>query len=231
MRKKLYPAVLWSLAAAMTSDAMAVDEQPTGANVGAPQAAQAAPAPQAAEITPVAPVPPAAEITPIAPAPQVAATAPATSSAEAAPVAQATPVPQAAAATPVASATSSAEAAPVAQAAQAPQTAQATQTAQDTSSKSKLWSYQPVKAPVIPAVKQQAWVRTPIDAFVLQKLEEKGVQPSADADRAAFIRRATLDVWGVIPTPEEVNAFVNDTSDNAHEKLVDRLLASPKYGE
>jgi hypothetical protein len=88
-----------------------------------------------------------------------------------------------------------------------------------------------VKAPAIPAVKHQEWVRTPIDAFVLQKLEEKGLQPSAAADRAAFIRRATLDVWGVIPTPEEVNAFVNDTSDNAYEKLVDRLLSSPRYGE
>ncbi|OAI19222.1 hypothetical protein A1507_07935 [Methylomonas koyamae] len=98
-------------------------------------------------------------------------------------------------------------------------------------SKSKLWSYQPVKTPAVPAVKQQDWVRTPIDAFILAKQEEKGLTPSADADRAAFIRRATLDVWGVIPTPEEVEAFVNDDSDKAYEKLVERLLASPKYGE
>jgi hypothetical protein len=98
-------------------------------------------------------------------------------------------------------------------------------------SKSKLWSYQPVKAPVFPAVKQQDWVRTPIDNYILAQLEAKGLQPSKEADRAAFIRRATLDVWGVIPTPEEVDAFVNDKSDNAYEKLVDRLLASPKYGE
>ncbi|MGZ4959865.1 MAG: DUF1549 and DUF1553 domain-containing protein [Methylomonas sp.] len=95
----------------------------------------------------------------------------------------------------------------------------------------KLWSYQPVKAQAIPAVKQQDWVRTPIDAFILAKQEEKGLSPSKDADRAAFIRRATLDVWGVIPTPEEVDAFVKDESENAYEKLVDRLLASPKYGE
>ena len=83
----------------------------------------------------------------------------------------------------------------------------------------------------MPAVKQKAWVRTPIDAFVLAKLEEKGLRPSPEADRAIFIRRATLDAWGLIPTPEEVNAFVNDKSPKAHEKLVDRLLASPHYGE
>jgi len=98
-------------------------------------------------------------------------------------------------------------------------------------SKSKLWSYQPVKAPAVPEVQQKDWVRTPIDAFVLAPLEAKGIKPSQDTDRASFIRRATLDVWGVIPTPEEVDAFVNDKSPDAYEKLADRLLASPKYGE
>ncbi|WP_445369433.1 DUF1549 and DUF1553 domain-containing protein [Methylomonas sp. BW4-1] len=97
--------------------------------------------------------------------------------------------------------------------------------------KSKLWSYQPVKAPAVPEVQQKDWVRTPIDAFVLAPLEAKGIKPSQDTDRASFIRRATLDVWGVIPTPEEVDAFVNDKSPDAYEKLADRLLASPKYGE
>ena len=97
--------------------------------------------------------------------------------------------------------------------------------------KSKLWSYQPVKQPTPPDVKNKSWVRTPLDSFVLAPLEAKGLTPSADADRAAFIRRATLDVWGVIPTPEEVNAFVSDTSPDAYEKLADRLLASTKYGE
>lgn len=101
----------------------------------------------------------------------------------------------------------------------------------DASASKKFWSYQPVKEPAVPAVKQQDWVRTPIDAFVLAPIEAKNLKPSPDADRAAFIRRATLDVWGVIPTPEDVAAFVNDDSDNAYEKLVDRLLASPKYGE
>jgi len=93
------------------------------------------------------------------------------------------------------------------------------------------WSYQPVHEVLASAVSQKSWVRTPIDAFILAKLEAKGLKPSPDADRAAFIRRATLDVWGLIPTPEEVKAFVEDRSPNAYEKLVDRLLASPKYGE
>ncbi len=94
-----------------------------------------------------------------------------------------------------------------------------------------LWSYQPVAAASAPKVKAARWVRTPIDAYVLAKLEDKGLKPSQDTDRASFIRRATLDVWGVIPTPEEVKTFVADRSPDAHEKLVDRLLASPKYGE
>jgi hypothetical protein len=95
----------------------------------------------------------------------------------------------------------------------------------------RAWAYTPVKAPSVPAVKARAWVRTPIDAFVLAKLEDKGIKPSPDADRATFIRRATLDTWGLIPTPEEVKAFVNDKSPRAYDKLVDRLLASPHYGE
>jgi Protein of unknown function (DUF1553)/Protein of unknown function (DUF1549) len=74
-------------------------------------------------------------------------------------------------------------------------------------------------------------VRTPIDAFVLAKIEAAKLAPSPDADRATFVRRATLDAWGLIPEPEDVAAFVNDTSPDAYEKLVDRLLASPRYGE
>jgi len=97
---------------------------------------------------------------------------------------------------------------------------------------SKSWSpYQPVKRPEVPAVKQKAWARTPIDAFVLAQLEAKGIKPSPEADRAAYIRRATLDAWGLLPTPEEVKAFVNDRSPDAHEKLVNRLLASHHFGE
>lgn len=93
------------------------------------------------------------------------------------------------------------------------------------------WSYQDVQNPAVPAVKQKNWVRTPIDAFVLAKLEANNLKPSEDADRATYIRRATLDTWGIVPTPEEVKAFVNDKSPKAYEKLVDRLLASPRYGE
>ncbi|HYA81728.1 MAG TPA: DUF1549 and DUF1553 domain-containing protein [Methylocystis sp.] len=94
-----------------------------------------------------------------------------------------------------------------------------------------LWSWLPVQPPATPSVVNKAWVREPLDAFVLAKIEAKGLTPSPDADRAAFIRRATLDVWGLIPTPEEVAAFETDTSPDAYEKLVDRLLASPRYGE
>jgi Protein of unknown function (DUF1553)/Protein of unknown function (DUF1549) len=93
------------------------------------------------------------------------------------------------------------------------------------------WSWQPVQAQFQPIVKQKDWVRTPVDAFVLAKIEAKSLTPSKDTDRATFIRRATLDAWGVVPTPEEVDAFVNDRNPDAYEKLVDRLLASPRYGE
>lgn len=95
----------------------------------------------------------------------------------------------------------------------------------------KWWSYQPVTAPAIPTVQNKNWARTPIDAFVLAKLEAKKLKPSRDAERAVYIRRATLDTLGYIPTPDEVQAFVNDRSPQAYEKLVDRLLASPHYGE
>ncbi|MGE0607898.1 MAG: DUF1553 domain-containing protein [Pirellulales bacterium] len=78
---------------------------------------------------------------------------------------------------------------------------------------------------------QAAWVHNPIDAFVLQKLEREGVQPSPDADRPTLIRRASLDLTGLPPTPGEIDAFLEDTSPRAWENVVDRLLASPRYGE
>jgi len=95
----------------------------------------------------------------------------------------------------------------------------------------KPWVYQPVERPAIPAVKNSKWVRTPIDAFVLAKLEAANLAPSKEADRATFIRRATLDTWGLLPTPDEVRAFEKDHSKDAYEQLVERLLASPRYGE
>jgi Protein of unknown function (DUF1553)/Protein of unknown function (DUF1549) len=93
------------------------------------------------------------------------------------------------------------------------------------------WSYQPVVRPELPAVRQKSWIRSPIDAFILAKLESGGIMPSPDASRATLIRRAYLDVWGLLPSPEEVRAFVSDESPNAYEKVVERLLASTHYGE
>ena len=83
----------------------------------------------------------------------------------------------------------------------------------------------------MPAVKNQAWVKNPIDAFVLAKLEEKNLKPNPPADHLTLLRRATVDMTGLPPTPEEIQQFLNDKSPNAYEKVVDRLLASPAYGE
>src|SRR5580700_4352633 len=93
------------------------------------------------------------------------------------------------------------------------------------------WSFQPLKDPPVPAVKEKSWAKTNIDHFVLAKLEAKGMKPVAPADKKALIRRVTLDLTGLPPTPEEVDAFVSDKSSNAYEKIIDRLLASPRYGE
>lgn len=93
------------------------------------------------------------------------------------------------------------------------------------------WAYRRVVRPPVPGVKQTGWVRNPIDAFVLAKLEAKGLTPAVPADRVALIRRATYDLTGLPPTPEQVDAFVNDTRPDAFEKLIDRLLDSPLYGE
>jgi mono/diheme cytochrome c family protein len=95
----------------------------------------------------------------------------------------------------------------------------------------KHWAFQPVKKPTIPSVKDAAWVRTPLDAFVLARLEAKGLTPTRPTDRHTLIRRVTFDLVGLPPTPEEVAAFEADRSPDAYEKLVDRLLASPRYGE
>ena len=93
------------------------------------------------------------------------------------------------------------------------------------------WSLQPVRRPAIPKVRNASWVRNSIDAFVMAKLESRGLSPAPPADRRTLIRRATFDLIGLPPTPEEIDTFVNDGSSNAYEKLVDRLLASPHYGE
>src|SRR6476646_1222093 len=93
------------------------------------------------------------------------------------------------------------------------------------------WSLQPVKKSPVPAVKNEQWVKTPIDSFVMAKLEEASIQPNAPADRLTLLRRATIDMTGLPPTQEEIQQFLSDKSANAWEKVVDRLLASPAYGE
>ena len=95
----------------------------------------------------------------------------------------------------------------------------------------KHWAWKPIRVPTIPAVRNSAWVRNPVDAFVLARLEARGLSPAPPAERRALIRRVTFDLIGLPPTPAEVDAFLNDTSSNAYERVVDRLLASPHYGE
>jgi mono/diheme cytochrome c family protein len=93
------------------------------------------------------------------------------------------------------------------------------------------WSLVPPRRPDVPAPAHADRVRTPIDAFILARLEKAGLEPAAEADRATLIRRAMFDVWGLPPDPAEVDAFVADPDPQAYERLVDRLLASPHYGE
>jgi Protein of unknown function (DUF1549)/Protein of unknown function (DUF1553)/Planctomycete cytochrome C len=93
------------------------------------------------------------------------------------------------------------------------------------------WSFQPLKVVSVPDVKDSHWAKTPIDKFILAKMQEAGIKPSAQADRRTLIRRATYDLTGLPPTQEEADAFEKDKSPKAWENLVDRLLASPKYGE
>ena len=95
----------------------------------------------------------------------------------------------------------------------------------------KHWSFEPVRRPELPEVSDAGWRRNGIDHFVLARLDEEGLKPAPEADRATLIRRLSLDLIGLPPTPAEVDAFLRDRSPNAYEKLVDRLLDSPRYGE
>ncbi len=95
----------------------------------------------------------------------------------------------------------------------------------------KHWAYVKPVRPALPQVKDLKWPRNPIDAFVLARLEQEGLTPTPEADRAVLLRRVSFDLTGLPPTPAEVEAFLNDTSPDAYEKAVDRLLASPHYGE
>lgn len=93
------------------------------------------------------------------------------------------------------------------------------------------WAFVAPRRPAEPAVKNTRWARNPIDRFVLAKLEAEGLSPSPEADRPTLIKRLSIDLIGLPPTPAEVDAFVADTDPKAYENLVDRLLASPHYGE
>ena len=93
------------------------------------------------------------------------------------------------------------------------------------------WSFRPLARPMVPQVRDRGWVRTPIDAFILARLEAENLHPSPEADRRTLIRRLTLDLHGLPPTPDQIARFLNDPTPDAHERLVDRLLASPRYGE
>src|SRR5262249_21690363 len=91
--------------------------------------------------------------------------------------------------------------------------------------------FETVKRPPVPKVKNAAWVRNPIDAFLAAAHEEHGLTPRPEAPRHVLLRRVYLDLTGLPPKPTELHAFLADTSPDAYEKVVDRLLASPRYGE
>jgi cytochrome c553 len=94
-----------------------------------------------------------------------------------------------------------------------------------------IWSLKPLTKPAPPDTQNKSWAKTPIDQFILAKLEEKGMKPSAAADKRTLLRRVTLDLTGLAPTADETKEFLADESPGAFAKVVDRLLASPRYGE
>jgi mono/diheme cytochrome c family protein len=93
------------------------------------------------------------------------------------------------------------------------------------------WAFQPVRKPALPAVKRAAWVATPIDAFILAKLESEGLEPAPPASKTDLIRRVAFDLTGLPPTPREIDAFVGDDGPDAYGRMVEQYLASPRYGE
>jgi hypothetical protein len=95
----------------------------------------------------------------------------------------------------------------------------------------RFWSFQPVKVVAPPAVKGKAWAKSEIDRYILAKMEAQGVRPAASADKRTLLRRVTFDLTGLPPTPAEIDAFLKDDSPDAFARVVDRLLASPQYGE
>ena len=95
----------------------------------------------------------------------------------------------------------------------------------------QFWAFKPVARPDVPPMADQNWARNPIDRFVLAILEQQGLKPNPEADKLTLLRRATFDLTGLPPTPQEMREFVADHSPEAYEKVIDRLLASPHYGE
>src|SRR5262249_36776763 len=95
----------------------------------------------------------------------------------------------------------------------------------------KHWSFQPIKRPEVPATRNRNWMRNPIDNFVLARLEAEGIEPSPEAGRETLVRRLHLDLIGLPPTPKQIAEFLADNRLDAYERLVDRLLDSPHYGE
>jgi hypothetical protein len=93
------------------------------------------------------------------------------------------------------------------------------------------WSFEPLRLPALPQVRNTGWVRTPIDSFILARLEKEGLAPSPEADRRVLVRRLFFDLLGLPPPPDEIDVLLNDHDPAAYERLVDRLLASPHYGE
>jgi len=100
-----------------------------------------------------------------------------------------------------------------------------------TEEQKSFWAFQAVKDAAVPKVKNSSWVKTPVDAFILAKLEEKGLKPAPPATKTALLRRVTFDLTGLPPTEQEIDDFLADNSPKAFEKVVDRLLDSPRYGE
>jgi hypothetical protein len=95
----------------------------------------------------------------------------------------------------------------------------------------KFWAFQALTDPLLPQVKQVSWPRNDVDRFILARLERQGLTPVEPADKRTLIRRVTFDLTGLPPTPWEIDAFLADDAPTAFTKLVDRLLASPAYGE
>ena len=96
---------------------------------------------------------------------------------------------------------------------------------------SRHWAFVPPKQAPAPATRDASWPRNPVDHFILARLEKEKLKPTAEADRYTLVRRLYLDLIGLLPTPEEADAFVNDKDPKAYGNLVDRLLKSPSYGE